>query len=59
MIRVSAIKIIIFLLQMPVESSPSRNGQDGVKTITVTVEIVAMFHFGKYQNQKTVTKELS
>lgn len=33
----------MFLSRIPVDCSPSGNGHDGVKIITVTMDIVAMF----------------
>lgn len=48
----------MFFSRIHVDSSPSGNGHDGVKIITVTMDSVAMFYFRKHQSQETVRKEL-
>lgn len=42
------VKISMFLSKIHVDSSPSGNGHNGVKIVTITMDIVAMFYFRKH-----------
>lgn len=42
------VKISMFLSKIHVDSSRSGNGHNDVKTVTVTMDIVAVFYFRKH-----------
>lgn len=41
----------MFLSRIHVDSSPSGNGHDGIRILTVTMDSMVMFYFRKHQSQ--------